>query len=111
VRVLSITLATYRTEYGHYPSSLIELGPPAAGGAAHEHAAGLIDSLLASGAKQGYRFVYLPSSAQLGGPLDRYTLNADPQTGEHRVHLYSDESGQIRSERGKPASATSRPLM
>lgn len=111
VRVLNITLTTYRAAYGHFPDSLAELGPPAAGGAVDEHAANLIDSLLASGTKRGYRFVYLPSSARPGGPLDSYTLNADPQTDDHRTHLYSDERGQIHFERGKPASAASRPLM
>ncbi len=110
MRVLNITLTTYRTTYGHFPGSLAELGPPAAGTTAGEHAADLIDSLLASGMKRGYRFVYLPSSARPGGPLDGYNLHGDPQTGERHVHLYSDESGQIRSERGKPASAASRPL-
>ena len=110
VRVLNTALTTYQTAYGYFPDSLAELGPPAAGGATDKHAANLIDSLLASGTKRGYRFVYLPSSARPGGPLDSYALHADPRTGEHHVHLYSDESGQIRFERGKSASAASRPL-
>src|SRR5262245_59090268 len=46
----------YQSQYGRYATSLTELGPPASG-AAGPTAADLIGNDLASGEKQGYKFI------------------------------------------------------
>lgn len=109
VRVLNGALNEYRGLYGQFPRSLTELGPPSRGAEPSEQAAGLIDPILASGTRQGYRFRYLPSSFRPGGLLDRYSLSAEPATRDSRVYLYSDETGEIRFQRDRPATASSDP--
>lgn len=60
----------------------------------------------------GYRFAYVPGKVQ-DGYVATYTVQADPLkpgvTG--RMHFSTDESGVIREEMDKPASAESPPLM
>ncbi len=107
MRTLAISLAAYQAAYGNLPKLLAELGPPPAGSVAGEHSAGLINPLLVSGRNQGYRFAFQSSASRLGGPLDSYTLNADPDSGAYRMHLYSDERGGIHYMRGGPATAAS----
>jgi hypothetical protein len=67
----------YRTKYLHLPESLANLGPPLHG-AVNGAAAGLVDSDLANGMKNGYtiRYVILGASA-LGAPA-KYELAATP---------------------------------
>lgn len=72
-------------------------------------AACLIDSTLASGVKSGYRYIYRTPSGQL--PVAHYTVNADPVNDRAgRRHFFTDETGIIRSELGRPASSSSPPL-
>src|SRR5437016_4649810 len=58
LRTLNTASVTYSTSYGGYPTSLAALGPIAAGGTATSGLADLVDSVLASGSKSGYTFVY-----------------------------------------------------
>ncbi len=70
--------------------------------------AGLIDDVLASGAKSGYNFVVTPSG---GTPNVQYTSNGDPQsasTGQR--HFFSDQSGVIRFNVSGSAAVTDSPL-
>lgn len=80
-----------------YPSSLADLAsanPP------------YIDSVLASGIKQGYQFIYTPGTPDARGAINDYTLRAVPivegRTGVR--HFFADESGVIRV--GDDASGT-----
>jgi hypothetical protein len=71
-----------------------------------------IDSALASGEKQGYRFSYRSQSTRRDGKFNVYQAFADPlvpgKTGQR--HLFVDETGWIRmSDRGQ-ANAASDPI-
>ena len=89
-----------------YSATLAQLGPPAQGtGPSHDHS-DLIDAALASGEKANYRFTYV------AGPMNElllrttYTVRADPlKLGERS--FFTDETGVIRGEKGKPAGPDS----
>jgi type IV pilus assembly protein PilA len=77
----------YQSQFGKYAATLAELGPPVRGGAEGPQAAHLIPASLASGEKDGYRFVL---TATAGG----YTLVATPEvfgkTGRRTFFLDQD---------------------
>lgn len=113
LRTLNTAAVTYESMYSKgYPSSLSAMGP-ARGREPTADAAGLIDETLASGRKSGYVFAYRPGQKDEKGLIGTYTIHADPvepgTTG--RYHYFSDESGVIRQESGRPASQHSSPLM
>jgi type IV pilus assembly protein PilA len=93
----------YNSQYGHYATSLPELGPPATG-AATASAADLIDSSLAAGEKSGYKFT-------MTGNQGGYQISAVPtaygNTGSRT--FFSDQSMVIRVNDGpEPATASSK---
>jgi hypothetical protein len=98
----------YRKKYLRLPESMANLGPPLHG-AANGEAAGLLDSDLANGMKNGYaiRYVIVGSSA-LGAPA-KYELAATPQqyarTG--RRSFFRDSNGVVHAadRRGAVGSA------
>jgi hypothetical protein len=98
----------YRKKYLRLPESLANLGPPLHG-AANGEAAGLLDSDLANGMKNGYaiRYVIVGSSA-LGAPA-KYELAATPlqyaRTG--RRSFFRDSNGVVHAadRRGAVGSA------
>jgi type IV pilus assembly protein PilA len=98
----SITYNAMRNE--GYPPALENLGP-ANGTAQEKQRASLIDATLASGTKHGYLFSYRPTGSG-------FTINADPVTaGTTGVrHFFMDQTGVIRSEMYRPATANSPPL-
>ncbi len=132
LRTINIAATTYSTIYDQgYPPSLVALGPPkglspdASGEqvqkAVNAQAAGLIDEVLASGMKVGYRFTYAPGPTkkyQFHYPertvysIETYTVHADPvtpgETGTH--HYFTDESGVIRMDWQRQAGAESSPI-
>jgi hypothetical protein len=72
-------IESYRRTYSHLPESLAKLGPPARGSAASADAAGLLDSDLASGARNGYRFRYvIAGGSSLGAPA-KFEVAATPE--------------------------------
>ncbi|HLI83466.1 MAG TPA: prepilin-type N-terminal cleavage/methylation domain-containing protein [Bryobacteraceae bacterium] len=95
----------YNSQYGHYATSLAELGPPATGNA-NASAADLIDSSLAAGEKSGYKFT-------MTGNQSGYQISAVPvaygNTGSRT--FYSDQSMVIRENDGpEPATASSKEI-
>jgi type IV pilus assembly protein PilA len=95
----------YNSQYGHYATSLTEMGPPASG-AATASAADLIDSGLAGGEKSGYKFT-------MTGNQGGYQISAVPtvygNTGSRT--FYSDQSMVIRENDGpEPATASSKEM-
>jgi len=74
--------------------------------------AGLIDSVVASGMKQGYAFTYTPVTTDALGHTVTYTLTADPLsagvTGQR--HFYTDQTCVIRSNVSVTAGPTDLPL-
>jgi type IV pilus assembly protein PilA len=96
----------YQSQYGRFAKSLAELGPPAGGGAPSPSAAGLIGNDLASGEKQGYRYVV---SEKPGG----YIVTATPVTygTSGSRSFYSDETMVIRENYGADPATASSPEM
>jgi hypothetical protein len=68
---------TYRNKYAHLPESLANLGPPLHG-AANGASAGLVDSDLANGVKNGYAIRYVIVGASTIGAPAKYELAATP---------------------------------
>lgn len=87
----------YRRKYTRLPDSLSSLGPPTQG-AASASSAGLVDSDLASGMKNGYSFRYVIVGASTLGAPAKFELSATPlnygRTG-HRS-FFRDSDGALR---------------
>lgn len=110
LRVLNTSEVAYAATYNiGYASDLSYFSPPASGNATST-AAGLIDSVLASGIKSGYSFSYSPFIN--AGRTDGYTINADPvtpgTTGSN--HYFTEQSGIIRQNSTAVASASDSPI-
>jgi hypothetical protein len=99
LRSLNTALHTYQAKYGHYPNALAELGV-ASSGPASEQGAGLIGSKLAAGSAHGYRYSYEKSG-------HGYSIHADPESDETNMHLFTDETSEVRFKRKKPANRSS----
>jgi hypothetical protein len=84
----------YRKKYLHLPESLAKLGPPLHGEPTGE-AAGLLDSDLANGMKNGYNIRYAILGASTLGAPAKYELSANPlqygRTG--RRSFFRDANG------------------
>src|SRR5439155_401366 len=88
----------YRNKYAHLPESLARLGPPLHG-AANGEAAGLLDSDLANGMKNGYTVRYVIVGASTLGAPAKYELAATPlqygRTGRCPSSSFTAASGSI----------------
>jgi len=111
LRTLDSSVVMYSTSYGGFPRSLTEMGP-SSGGATTSAAADLIDSVLATGVKSGYKFAYVVVSSDPLGNVISYSITATPLqagvTGQRS--FYTDQSGTIRSTANGTADATSTPI-
>jgi len=107
-RTINGAEVTYNSVYRGYSNNLAELGPPGAG-LPTPSAAGLIDSVLASGIKSGYSFLYTPGPSVPASGVVNYQLNANPTTpGTTGIRFfYSDGSGVIRQSTTGVASVAS----
>jgi hypothetical protein len=77
LKTIEHAVDSYRNKYLRLPESLVSLAPPARG-KPNAEAAGLLDSELAKGAKNGYAFRYVIAGASdLGAPA-KYELSATP---------------------------------
>ncbi len=111
-RVINTAEVSFASTYGNgYSTSLLQLGPPS-GPVATPSAAGLIDSVLAAGAKSGYSFVYTPAIPDGTGRYQGYTLNANPtQLGvSGTAYYFTDQTYVIRGSTTGTASASSSPV-
>ncbi len=99
LRSLNTALQTYKSAYGHYPDSLAQLGVPRQGPSS-EQAAGLIGSKLAAGSIHEYNYTYVKTASG-------YEIHADPTTADNNVHLYTNQTADIRFNRKKPADGSS----
>src|SRR5712692_10460919 len=109
LRAINTACITYSTIYGTgYPALLANLGPATPATAAK---ADLIDSVLASGSKSGYSFVYGGVTAA-GGQNVTYTIVAEPlnrgTTGQRG--FFTDQSGVIRANPTGAADVNSTPI-
>jgi prepilin-type N-terminal cleavage/methylation domain-containing protein len=111
-RVINTAEVTYASSYdAGFSSTLLQLGPPASGPVSAS-AAGLIDSVLASGVKSGYSFTYLPTNPDSRGFYNGYNLNAAPsQVGvTGTTYYFTDQTYVIRANPSGPASAADSPV-
>lgn len=112
LRTLTGSALLYANAYGGFPHALSEMGPAAGGAQASATAADLIDSVLASGVKSGYKFSYAAGETDPSGHVLSYTVTATPvspgSTGQRS--FFTDISGTIRNTSSGTADATSAPL-
>ena len=96
LKVIAAAIESYRSKYPHLPESLANLASPARG-KPNAEAAGLLDSDLAKGAKDGYTFRYVIAGASDVGAPAKYELSATPlrygRTG--RRSFFRDANGVI----------------
>lgn len=108
LKKVAAAVEAYREKYLHLPESLGNLGPPLHG-AANAEAAGMLDSDLATGAKNGYSIRYVILGASTLGAPAKFELAATPQqygrTGTrsffrdlHGVMHAADRHGAVGSE-------------
>jgi hypothetical protein len=93
---VAAAVEAYRNKYPHLPESLANLGPPLHG-VANGEAAGLVDSDLANGMKNGYVIRYVIVGASTLGAPAKYELAATPlqygRTG--RRSFFRDSNGEL----------------
>jgi hypothetical protein len=97
LREIASAAETYHKGFGNYPETLAQLGPPAAQAGASPDAGGLIDSELAAGTKENYRFQYRAFSNSMN-PDEHYQILATPieyGPGGKRS-FFLDSSGVLR---------------
>ena len=99
LRSYNTALHTYHQKYNKYPDTLLQLGV-AASGPASEQGAGVIGSKLASGVAHNYHYTYSKTA-------QGYAIHADPGEAGNNMHLYTDESSEIRFRRKRPADRDS----
>ena len=96
LKAIAYAVESYRRKYLRLPESLANLGQPLHGGASME-AAGLLDSDLVNGIKNGYTFRYVIAGASTLGAPAKYELSATPlrygRTG--RRSFFRDSNGGL----------------
>jgi Xaa-Pro aminopeptidase len=113
LRALNAACVAYSANYGSgFPAKLSYLGnlePKAEGHS--PTTAGLVDNELAQGSKDGYIFLYRPSTSS-GSVAVTYTIQANPvspgQTG--RTYFFTDQSGVIRFNLSQAATRSDPPI-
>lgn len=112
LRALNESAILYSNTYGGFPHALSDMGPGASGAAPTSTSADLIDSVLASGVKSGYRFTYVAGAADPGGNVSSYTITATPlsQGSTGQRSFFTDQSGTIRNTTSGNADASSPPI-
>src|SRR4029077_20605242 len=118
LRTICSANETYRSNFGNgYATRLDQLAGPSGGVENCQHAL-LIDSETASGRKGGYIFRYDAKASsdppakgcQEPGAL-AYAVTADPiEPAPEKRHFFIDETGVLRVEKDKPATAKSPPI-
>jgi prepilin-type N-terminal cleavage/methylation domain-containing protein len=112
MRTLNESVLLYSNSYGGFPHVLSDMGPGSSGAQPTSAASDLIDSVLASGVKSGYRFSYAPVATDPSGNVLSYSITATPvvpgSTGQRS--FFTDQSGTIRSTSNGTADSTSAPI-
>jgi type IV pilus assembly protein PilA len=111
LRTITTAEVVYSTTYGiGYSSSLAALGGTSA--IVDQSNAGLIDSVLSSGAKSGYAFTYVATASDGAGNIIAYTVNADPSVvgSSGDQHYYVDQTSIIRENNTGVAGMSDTPV-
>jgi type IV pilus assembly protein PilA len=111
LRTITSANVVYSTTWqSGYAATLATLGGNTA--APTQAAAGLLDSVLASGNKSGYSYSYSAGTADSAGNIDNYTINASPeipgQTGVR--YFYTDQTAVIRFNGSQQAGPSDQPI-
>ncbi len=111
LRNITTANTVYLTTYGiGFSTNLAKLGGNAV--IVDSNNAGLIDSVLSSGVKNGYTFTYTVTATAPNGDPVAYSVTADPTnvgvTGERR--FYTDQTAIIRFSTTGSATATDTPI-
>jgi type IV pilus assembly protein PilA len=113
LRTLNTSEVTYSSTYNvGFTATMTNLQAPTTAGAnPTSTAAGLIDSVLASGSKSGYSFTYSAGTADSTGRINGYAFNGSPITSSTGTnYYYTDQSGVIRQNSTTTAGSTDSPL-
>jgi type IV pilus assembly protein PilA len=112
LRALTESALLYSNTYGGFPHVLSDMGPGASGTAASSASADLIDSVLASGVKSGYRFTYVAGTTDPSGNVLTYSITATPVApgSSGQRSFFTDQSGTIRNTASGTADSNSAPL-
>jgi prepilin-type N-terminal cleavage/methylation domain-containing protein len=113
LRTLNTAEVSYALTFNTgYTVDMSSLAPPVpADGPPTASAAGLIDSILATGFKSGYSFTYTPGPSDSAGAINSYAINGAPvsvNTGSN--YYYTDQSGVIRQNSTTTATPSDSPL-
>jgi type IV pilus assembly protein PilA len=112
LRTINTSEVTYASTYTTgFSANLLQLDGTVS--PSTDSAAGLIDSVLASGIKSGYTFVYTSYPVTSGSitRIDKYSCNASPTQGTGNGNFYyTDESGVIRQNTSASATSSDSPL-
>jgi len=113
LRTLNTAEVTYSSTYPHGFSPDLKSLDGEGTGVASETNAELIDSVLGSGTKSGYNFIYTPGPKDASGVISSYSIVARPvqfgRTGQ--FNYYTDQSGVIRmTKEDRPAGPNDPPL-
>ena len=111
VRSITTASVVYNTTYGlGFAPSLAALGGDPATPSASQ--AGLIDSVLSTGIKNGYIFTYAVLATDANGNAQAYSVTADPitpgTTGDR--HFYADQTAVIRQNLTAAAGPSDGPI-
>lgn len=112
LRTINTGELTYASTFNAgYSSTLVALGPPASGDSTPS-AAGVIDSVLASGTKSGYSFTYAVTAQDANNNVTAYSLTADPTTvgttGQN--YYFTDQTAVVRQNTSATASSSDSPI-
>ena len=112
LRTLNSTALMYSTTYGGFPHAISDLGPAGGSPNPSSSAADLVDSVLATGIKSGYKFTYSVVATDPAGNVLSYAIAASPvtlgTTGQRS--FFTDQSGTIRASANGVADASSTPI-
>jgi prepilin-type N-terminal cleavage/methylation domain-containing protein len=113
LRTLNTSEIAYASTFNTgYSQDLASLAPPVPAGAnPTSTAAGLIDSILATGIKSGYSFAYTPGVGDSSGRIYTYSAIGVPISSNTGANYYfTDQSGVIRQNSTTTAASTDSPL-
>lgn len=112
LRTLNTAEITFSSTYNQgFTQALSWLQPNGTSATPASTAAGLIDSILASGSKSGYSFTYSPGTADSTGRINTYDITAVPITSSTGTnYYYTDQSGVIRQNSTTTAGSTDSPI-
>ena len=112
LHTLTLAEATYSSTYsGGFSANMASLVPPPVGVNPTSTAAGLVDSVLASGTKSGYSFTYSAGAPDINGHINSFSFSANPLSNSTGTQYYFvDESGVIRQNPAAAAGSTDTPV-